>query len=168
MILTTSGFFGDYSEELSNPEYGTPYMQPYAFNNKYSSPSFFPALNMGGILEDKGEFDMTSKMKFMGTTFMPGSEIGRDYFLASALRSTFYVWKGSLVHANLRRQPEVNWLSCLSSWMYEANLRYQLRGCYRTRKSVTLEIESCLCKCMKDHRSSCALILISVTNICLS
>jgi hypothetical protein len=144
MILTTSGFFGDYSEELSNPEYGTPYMQPYAFNNKYSSPSFFPALNMGGILEDKGEFDMTSKMKFMGTTFMPGSEIGRDYFLASALRSAFIFGKRSLLHANLRRQPELNWLSCLFSWMHEANLKYQLRGWYGRRKSVTLRKLNCV------------------------
>lgn len=84
MIISTSGFFGSYSVQLGNPEVGIPYMQPYSFNNGNSAPSFLPALNFASILEDKGRFDMTSKMKYEGTSFMAGTEMGRDYFLFSA------------------------------------------------------------------------------------
>lgn len=83
MITTTSGFYGRYSVELGNQQQGIPYMQPYAFNNKHADPSFLPALNFASILEDKGNNDLTSKMKFEGTDYMVGVDLGRDYFLVS-------------------------------------------------------------------------------------
>ena len=96
MIIGTSGFFGEYSYELGNSEVGIPYMQPYSFNNKNSAVSVLPALNFGSILEDKGSFDMTSKMKYEGTAFITGSELGRDYFLWSALCIVLGHWKQML------------------------------------------------------------------------
>jgi hypothetical protein len=84
MIICTSGFFGKYSRQLGTAELGIPYMQPFSFNNEHAEPSFLPALNFASILEDKGlHYDLTSRMKYEGTSFMPGSEFGRDYFLFS-------------------------------------------------------------------------------------
>lgn len=83
MITTTSGFFGEYSVALGNDQRGVPFMQPYSFNNKHAEPSFLPALNFASILEDKGDNDLTSRMKFEGTEYMVGTDLGRDYFLLS-------------------------------------------------------------------------------------
>eukprot|EP00892_Ulva_mutabilis_P009410 jgi/Ulvmu1/6841/UM031_0046.1 len=81
MITTTSGFYGSYSVELGTQERGIPYMQPYSFNNQHSDPSFLPALNFASILEDKGDKDLTSRMKFVGTEYLLGLDMGRDHFL---------------------------------------------------------------------------------------
>lgn len=89
MIISTSGFFGQYSYQLGNSDVGIPYMQPYSFNNKNSPPTLLPALNFGSILEDKGNFDMTSQMKFEGTSYILATELGRDYFLWSACCISF-------------------------------------------------------------------------------
>lgn len=88
MAISTSGFFGKYSTELGNAEVGIPYMQPYSFNNENSPTTVLPALSFATILEDKGNFDMTSKMKYEGTSFMVGSDLGRDYFLFSVHSTT--------------------------------------------------------------------------------
>jgi hypothetical protein len=86
MASCTRGFFGKYSRELGTPELGIPYMQPYSFNNKFAEPSVLPALNFASILEDKGNFEVTSKLKFEGNAWIVGSELGRDWFLLSAPR----------------------------------------------------------------------------------
>jgi len=92
MITVTSGFYGNYSVALGTRELGIPYMQPYSFNNEHTDPSFLPALNFASILEDKGDKDLTSKMKFEGTEYMLGLNMDRDYFLLSAILQAV-VWR---------------------------------------------------------------------------
>lgn len=90
MITATRGFFGQYSAAIADVRRsgsGIPYMQPYALRSgmRVALATVLPALNLAAILEDKDDRDLTSQMRFGSN--LPGGpwNLGRDWFLLSAL-----------------------------------------------------------------------------------
>lgn len=95
MVTTTAGFFGSYSRAIGTAESGIPFMQPFSIRRVQSMLEYLPALNFAAILEDKGERDLTSRLRFNGTAWTLETEMGRDYFLISVTsRSLDFAFEG--------------------------------------------------------------------------
>ena len=94
MAIVTQGFFGQYSTAIADARRsgaGIPYMQPYALREgmRVALATVLPALNLGAILEDKDERDLTSYMRFGSDLPFGPWNLQRDWFLLSALPARF-------------------------------------------------------------------------------